>query len=146
MTIIENANKITIRIEHCGEYFNANCQATIPEFFRAEVESGFEIEPPEWQHIEMYGEGDTEAEAIDTLRDQLRELGCAATRCKIIRDYALRGTPAQEDVLQRGMGFVVEGYNRDGDILFTQYTEKRTRVGRIGKRGKIYLLSSEMNN
>tara|TARA_R110002124_G_C8656998_1_gene489890 strand:- start:12 stop:272 length:261 start_codon:yes stop_codon:yes gene_type:complete len=85
MTIIENAKKITIRIEHRAEYFNTVCQSTIPEFFRAEVESGFEIETPDWQHIQMYGDGDTETEAIDTLRDELRGLGCTATRCNIIR-------------------------------------------------------------
>jgi hypothetical protein len=85
MTIIKNANKITIRIEHRGEYFNSTCRATIPEYFHAEVESGFEVETPDWQHIEIYGDGETEAEAIDTLRDALRELGCTATRCKIIR-------------------------------------------------------------
>jgi hypothetical protein len=86
MTIIENANKITIRIEHRAEYFNTVAQATIPEHYHATVDSGFEIETPDWLHVMMYGRGSSEAEAIDTLRDELRGLGCTATRCKIVRD------------------------------------------------------------
>ena len=60
-----NNEKLIIDLLHSKEYFNKTCQATIPEYYRAEVVQGVDND-----YINPYSDGWTPEEALNALKEE----------------------------------------------------------------------------
>ena len=65
---------VSVEVNHKPEYYNRTCRATIPEVWQAEVVGGI-ISAGSFDHIHIYGMGDTKQEAIKDVANQLQKIG-----------------------------------------------------------------------
>ncbi len=91
MTKKFNAGKLTVLVRHSEEYFNTVCQATIPEYWEAEVVNIPEALLERFEanndhtHLRLYGTDQfSEKAAIKDLVDELQKASITGT-LKIIR-------------------------------------------------------------